>query len=64
MPTLAIGDIHGNSAALADLIHQFLPELMPEDYIVFLARVYLAYGRPLVPLLGNMTVNKGDAAIP
>jgi serine/threonine protein phosphatase 1 len=36
MPTLAIGDIHGNSAALADLLHQLLPELMPEDCIVFL----------------------------
>ena len=36
MSTLAIGDIHGNSAALADLLHQLLPELMPEDCIVFL----------------------------
>ena len=36
MATVAIGDIHGNLAALDDLLGRVLPELQPEDTLVFL----------------------------
>jgi serine/threonine protein phosphatase 1 len=36
MPTVAIGDIHGNFAALDDLLKKVLPELRPSDCLVFL----------------------------
>jgi serine/threonine protein phosphatase 1 len=36
MGTIVIGDVHGNSAALADLLDQFVPELAKEDCTVFL----------------------------
>jgi serine/threonine protein phosphatase 1 len=36
MPTVAIGDIHGNFAALADLLSKVVPELRPSDCLVFL----------------------------
>ncbi len=36
MSVIAIGDIHGNSNALDDLLKQVLPELRPGDSLVFL----------------------------
>lgn len=36
MSTYAIGDIHGNPGPLRDLLSQVLPELKPEDTLVFL----------------------------
>ena len=36
MATLAVGDIHGNLAALDDLLAQVVPELLPDDELVFL----------------------------
>lgn len=36
MSTIVIGDVHGNSSALADLLDKLLPELRPDDCIVFL----------------------------
>ena len=36
MATYAIGDIHGNLAALNDLLAQLVPEIGPEDTLVFL----------------------------
>lgn len=36
MATFAIGDIHGNDAALADLMGQLEPLIQPEDTVVFL----------------------------
>jgi serine/threonine protein phosphatase 1 len=36
MPTIAIGDIHGNLAALEDLLGQIQGELQPRDVVVFL----------------------------
>ena len=36
MGTIVVGDIHGNSAALYDLLNQLIPELTPDDCIVFL----------------------------
>ena len=36
MATIAIGDIHGNFAALEDLLGQFRGELQPDDVVVFL----------------------------
>ena len=36
MPIIAIGDIHGQSKALADLLAQVLPEIRPKDTLVFL----------------------------
>ena len=36
MATVAIGDIHGNVAALDDLLSTLLPELHPTDTLVFL----------------------------
>ena len=36
MATIAIGDIHGNRALLQDLLTKVLPEVRPEDTLVFL----------------------------
>lgn len=36
MSTIAIGDIHGESRALADLLAQIRPEMQPDDTLVFL----------------------------
>ena len=36
MSTVAIGDVHGNLAALEELLGQVLPELDPRDTLVFL----------------------------
>ncbi|MGA7460237.1 MAG: metallophosphoesterase [Candidatus Korobacteraceae bacterium] len=36
MSVVAIGDIHGNSEALADLLAQVLPQMKVEDTLVFL----------------------------
>jgi serine/threonine protein phosphatase 1 len=36
MSVIAIGDIHGESGALADLLAQVLPEIRPDDTLVFL----------------------------
>lgn len=36
MSTYAIGDIHGNSSALDDLLSHVLPEITPDDTLVFL----------------------------
>ena len=36
MSTYAIGDIHGNLAALNDLLAQLVPEISPDDTLVFL----------------------------
>ena len=36
MPTIAIGDIHGNLPALADLLGQLRPEVTADDVVVFL----------------------------
>jgi serine/threonine protein phosphatase 1 len=36
MPTIAIGDVHGNLAALDDLLGQLKGELKPDDVVVFL----------------------------
>jgi serine/threonine protein phosphatase 1 len=36
MSVIAIGDIHGNSEALSDLLAQVLPEMCSEDTLVFL----------------------------
>ena len=36
MPVIAIGDIHGNSGALADLLEQVVPQMKSEDSLVFL----------------------------
>jgi serine/threonine protein phosphatase 1 len=36
MATVAIGDIHGNSSALESLLSQLVPEMRPEDTMVFL----------------------------
>ena len=36
MATIAIGDIHGNLGPLDDLLAQLVPELRPEDTLVFL----------------------------
>ena len=36
MATIAIGDIHGNLAALTDLLDQLLPDAVEGDVIVFL----------------------------
>lgn len=36
MATVAIGDIHGNLGPLEDLLSQVVPEMRPEDTLVFL----------------------------
>jgi serine/threonine protein phosphatase 1 len=36
MATVAIGDIHGNSRALENLLEKILPEMRPADTLVFL----------------------------
>jgi serine/threonine protein phosphatase 1 len=36
MPTIAVGDIHGNLAALSDLLGQLRTELADDDTVVFL----------------------------
>lgn len=36
MPTIAIGDIHGNDEALDDLLRILTPQLGPSDVVVFL----------------------------
>jgi serine/threonine protein phosphatase 1 len=36
MPTIAVGDIHGNLPALSDLLDQLRPELTAADTVVFL----------------------------
>ena len=36
MPTIAVGDIHGNLLALNHLLAQIVPRLRPEDTLVFL----------------------------
>lgn len=36
MATIVVGDIHGNSAALSDLLDRLIPELTPDDCTVFL----------------------------
>ena len=36
MATIVVGDVHGNSAALSDLLDRLVPELKPEDCTVFL----------------------------
>ena len=36
MSVIAIGDIHGNSEALEDLLAQVVPEMRPDDTLVFL----------------------------
>ena len=36
MATVAIGDIHGNIAALQDLLETVVPELTEDDTLVFL----------------------------
>ena len=36
MPTIAIGDIHGNAAALDELLEQIRPGLSERDVVVFL----------------------------
>src|SRR5688572_14631736 len=36
MATIAIGDVHGNSAALDDLLRQLKSEMRPGDVVVFL----------------------------
>ena len=36
MATIAIGDVHGNSAALDDLLRQLKSEVRPDDVVVFL----------------------------
>jgi serine/threonine protein phosphatase 1 len=36
MAILAIGDVHGNSAALEDLLRQLQSEVGPDDVVVFL----------------------------
>jgi len=36
MATIAIGDVHGNYAALDDLLAKVIPELQPGDTLVFL----------------------------
>ena len=36
MPTYAVGDIHGNLGALNDLLARVVPQLTPQDTLVFL----------------------------
>ena len=36
MGTIVVGDVHGNSAALSDLLDQVIPKLTPDDCTVFL----------------------------
>ena len=36
MATIAIGDVHGNCAALDDLLRQLKSEVTPGDVVVFL----------------------------
>lgn len=39
MATIAVGDVHGNYAALEDLLSQVIPELEAQDTLVFLGDV-------------------------
>ncbi len=36
MGIIVVGDVHGNSDALSDLLDQLVPDLTQEDCIVFL----------------------------
>ena len=52
MSTIAIGDIHGNSAALDDLLDQLAGRLHPHDTVVFLGD-YIDVEEPMLIPVGE-----------
>lgn len=63
MSTYAIGDIHGNSAALEDLLAQVEPLLTPEDTLVFLGD-YLDRGPDTKGVLERLIALRASAPCP
>jgi len=52
MATIAIGDIHGNSLALDDLLAKVVPTIGQSDVLVFLGD-YIAIAGPILVTASN-----------
>ena len=63
MSTIAIGDIHGNAKALEDLLARLIPELRPEDTLVFLGD-YIDRGPDASRCLEHIITLRQEAQFP